>query len=172
MTIEAKATRPEMRNPVRGETPRERAAKRAAQVREHIGSLDEGNDEFYIDPNIIPDGWSYEWKNKTVLGAEDPAYAVGLARKGWEPVDASRHPEMMPAGSKDAHILRKGMILMERPAELTDEAKRIENRRARDQVRVKEDQLISAKPGQFERNNKDMPLAKVKKGYEAIQIPE
>ena len=119
-----------------------------------------------------PDGWSYEWKMRTVLGAEDPAHQVALQRKGWEMVPASRHPEMMPLGYTGTMIIRKGMVLMERPLVITQEARDIENRRARLQVRAKEEQLSAAKPGEFERANKGENLARIKKGYEAMPIPE
>ena len=148
------------------------AKKRAEEIRKHLGSLDEGTDDFYVDLDKIPDGWSYDWKRFTVLGMEDPAYQVALRRAGWTPVPAARHPEMMPADSKDEAILRKGMILMERPQEISDEVRAIDKQRARDQVRVKEQQLNEAPNGQFERKNKDSPLAKVKKSYEAVPIPE
>ena len=105
------------------------------------------------------------------MGQEDPAYQVSIARKGWEPVPASRHPSMMPDGNKYQIIERKGMILMERPLEITEEAQRAERRRAQLQVRQKEEQLNAAPQGQFERNNKDAPLARVKKGYSPIAIP-
>ena len=152
--------------------PRARAAKRAAELRGHLGSLDEGTDDFYIPPHYIPDAWSYEWKRKLTMGQEDPAYQVSIARKGWEPVPASRHPSMMPDGNKYQIIERKGMILMERPLEITEEAQRAERRRAQLQVRQKEEQLNAAPQGQFERNNKDAPLARVKKGYSPIAIPD
>lgn len=164
--------RKEMRPPMREDDPRERAARRAAEVRGHVGSMDEGTDDFYIPPELVPEGWSYEWKRKTILGQEDPAYAVALARKGWEPVPANRHPSMMPDGGTFSTIERKGMVLMERPLELTDEARDIERRRARAQVRQKEEQLNAAPAGQFDRNNKDNSLVKVKKSYEAMPIPE
>lgn len=158
-----------LRPPLR-EDPRERAARRAAEVRGHLNGSAEGTDAFEFDRSVIPSGWDYEWKRFRVMGAEDPAYQVQLRLAGWEPVEASRHPEMMPLGSKDAHITRKDMILMERPLELTEEAKNAELRRARLQVKAKEEQLTAAPAGTFERNNKDAPLAKVKKGYEAMPI--
>lgn len=164
--------RKEMRPAMREEDPRARAAQRAAEIRGHVGSMDEGTDDFYIPPEYVPEGWSYEWKRKTILGQEDPAYAVSLARKGWEPVPSGRHPSMMPEGSSFATIERKGMVLMERPLELTDEARDIERRRARAQVRQKEEQLNAAPAGQFDRNNKDNSLVKVKKSYESMAIPE
>ena len=131
--------------------PRARAAKRAAELRGHLGSLDEGTDDFYIPPHYIPDGWSYEWKRKLTMGQEDPAYQVSIARKGWEPVPASRHPSMMPDGNKYQIIERKGMILMERPREISDEVRRIEQRRAREQVRIKEAQLSGTPEGTLDR---------------------
>ena len=107
-----------------------------------------------------------------VLNQEDPSYQVHLARMGWEPVPAGRHPEMMPAGTTSKTIERKGMVLMERPSEITNESRMISLRRARGQVRAKEEQLAAAPAGQFERSNKDASLVKVKKSYEAMPIPE
>jgi hypothetical protein len=155
----------------REESPRERAARRAAELRGHIGNMDEGTDDFFVPPEFIPDGWSYEWKRKTNVGMEDPAYQVALARMGWEPVPASRHPAMMPEGSKYQVIERKGMILMERPLEITEEAKNIELRRARNQIRQKEQQLASAPDGTLTRDHAQA-RPKISKSYEAIPIPK
>jgi hypothetical protein len=158
---------------VKEESPRDRAARRTAELRGHDTDLgDDGNDDFFIELGIIPDGWSYEWKTRTVLGAEDPAHQVALARRGWESVPASRHPELMPMGYTGAEITRKGMVLMERPMEITQEAKDATLRRARMQMRDKEAQLTQAKGGEFDRSNKGDPLVKISKKYEAIPIPE
>jgi hypothetical protein len=167
----AKVVRPSVRPPVATtEKPRD-AAARAAELRGH-SDTDSGTDEFFVEPGIIPADWSYEWKMRTVLGAEDPAHQVALQRKGWDIVPASRHPEMMPLGYTGTMIIRKGMVLMERPLVITQEARDIENRRARLQVRAKEEQLSASKPGEFERSNKGNEMTKIKKGYEAIPIPE
>jgi hypothetical protein len=164
--------RPEQRTAMREEDPRTRAARRAAEIRNHIGNMDEGPDDFYVNQSMIPPGWTYEWKRKTIMGQEDPAYQVQLARMGWEPVPASRHPSYMPEGSRSATIERKGMILMERPSELSEEARHIESRRAKNQVRQKEAQLNSAPEGQFGRDNKGNSMANIKKSYEAMPIPK
>jgi hypothetical protein len=170
---EAKSTdfeRPSFRpETAKSEDPRTRAAQRAAELRNHLGNLDEGPDEFYFDANLIPDGWSYEWKRQRVLGAEDAAYSVALRRTGWEPVPASRHPEMMPTGAT-GYIERKGMILMERPKEITDEMRAIDYRNARNQVRTKEQQLAAAPDGQFGRDHAQVK-PKISKGYEPMAIP-
>lgn len=159
--------RPPLRTAMRDEDPRAAAALRAKEIMGHIGDVDAGTDDFFFDERAVPDGWTYEWKRKTVYNQEDPAYQVQLSRTGWTPVPASRHPEMMPAGDHYQTIERKGQILMERPKEITDQFRRLDEKRARDQVRVKEDQLASAPTGQFDR---DRPS--IKKGYEPMPIPK
>jgi len=157
------------------EDPRTRAKRRAAELREHLGTLDDGVDQFYVDPRVIPDGWNYEWKRKETLGKADPAYEVSLRLKGWEPVPATRHPEMMPDGNGGESIERKGMILMERPKEITDEVRQNDLRHARNQVRQKEQQLSGAPAGQnspFDAANDGTPLTKIRKSYEPMPVPE
>ena len=156
----------------REEDPKTRAARRALELRDQSSSDEDGADKFYFDPKIIPDGWSYEWKTFTVLGKENPSYQVAMARKGWEAVPCSRHPELMPIGHKGETIEREGMILMERPLEITNEAKARDLRTARAQVRGKEEQLTGSPSGTFERSNKDQSLVKVRKSFENIPIPE
>jgi hypothetical protein len=166
-------SRPEMRPTMREEDPRTRAARRSAELRDHRGGdMSEGSDDFYIDLGDIPAGWTYEWKRKLVLGAEDPAYMVALARAGWEAVPTSRHPSYMPNSGNYPTIERKGMLLMERPTEITDDARDHEQRKARNQVRQKEAQLNSSEGGQFERANKDQSLVKINRSYESIPIPK
>lgn len=173
-SLAATQTIPQSPTPApREEDPRTRAARRALELREHMGgSMDDGVDKFYIDPAIIPDGWSYEWKTFTVLGKENPGYQVSLAHKGWEAVPRTRHPELMPDTHRGNTIEREGMILMERPLEITNEVKALELKKARAQVRGKEEQLGMAPPGQFDRANKDASLVSVKKSYETIKIPD
>ena len=132
--IEAPAfvERPPLRQPV--ESSMDRAARRTLELRGHFtgGVLDEGADEFYINPAIIPEGWSYEWKLYSILNEEQSSYQVTLARTGWEPVPTERHPELMPRGTKEKTVMRRGMQLMERPLEITMEgqADRARKRRA------------------------------------------
>ena len=161
--------RPAMRAPLRDEDARARAARRAAEIRGSVGSLDEGMDDFYFNVADVPDGWTYEWKRKITAGAEDPAYQVSLARMGWEPVPADRHPHMMPSNGKYAIIERKGMVLMERPRELSDEARMIELRKARQQVNNKKSQLSNAPDGQFGRDHSSV-RPKISTSYEPMPI--
>jgi hypothetical protein len=133
--------------PAEEEDPRIRAARRTAELLDDIDDLDDSNDDFYIDQNIIPEGWTYEWKRFKTLGATDPSYEVSLARGGWQAVPASRHKSMMPIGWTGAMIERKGMILMERPTEIVKRARRKEDIRAREQVGAKEAQVRGSPAG-------------------------
>ena len=164
--------RRDMRPEVRAEDPRARAAARAKEILEHGNLNEEGVDEFFIEKDVIPAGWDYEWKRRTVMNEEDPSYQVHLQLKGWEPVPASRHPEYMPMGSKSKTIERKGMVLMERPLEITEATREAERRRAHLQVRTKEEQLSAAPSGTFDRANKDASLVKINRSYEPIAVPE
>lgn len=160
-----------MKEPVKRDDSRTRAAERAAELRGHLGNLDEGTDDFYVSPDEIPDGWTYEWKRHTVYGQEDPAYQVQLAREGWTPVPASRHPSMMPVGAEDSVILRKGCVLMECPTEIVYERKLIEKKKARDQVRHKEAQIAGTPEGTMTRDDARV-RPQIKKSFEAMPIPK
>lgn len=123
-------------------------------------------DPFHIDMSKIPAGMSYEWKRHTTSGMEDPAYMMGLQENGWEPVDVSRHPEFMPSTYRGP-IMRHGMILMERPVELTAEARAEDDMAARQQVRDKQAQL-----GDAPKNTLERKVLSVNKSYEPMDIPE
>ena len=163
-----------MREPKMEESSAARAARRSAELRGHNISMDEGSDEFFVDPEIIPEGWTYEWKRHLLLGAEDPSYNVSLARAGWEPVPLDRdakHRAMMPMNWTGGYIERKGQILMERPTEIVEEARSIEKRRARDQVRAKEAQLAGTPEGTLTRDH-DRVKPQIKKGWESVPVPQ
>lgn len=158
--------RPSMRPSMREDDPRAAAARRAAEIRGHLGDLDEGTDEFRAPP--APDGWTYQWKRRVNMGQEDPAYQVKVARDGWEPVPTARHPETMPHDGKNPIIERKGMVLMQMPTSIIEEKRAIELRRARGQVLGKQQQLSQAPEGQFERSSKE---TKIRNSYEPLQVP-
>ena len=98
-------------------------------------------DIFYIPVEEIPEGSSYEWKRYSVVGQEDPFYLAQMREQGWEPVDPRRHPNWLPPGYSQPHIIKGGMILMERPIELTEEARAEQKVLARQQVREAEARL-------------------------------
>lgn len=157
----------------RDDDPRDRAARRAAEILGLLTEDDlEGTDEFHIDPAIVPTDWTYEWKRVTCFNQEDPAYQVKLARGGWEPVPADRHPEMMPSKGSFEIIERDGMVLMERPAVVTQKIREMEKKRSRDQVRQKEAQLAQVADGQFARvDAQGRSTVKLSKTYSPLEVP-
>ncbi len=99
------------------------------------------DDIFFIPPEEIPEGSSYEWKRYTVHGLEDPFYLAQMREQGWEPVDPKRHPSWVPPGYNQPTIIKGGQILMERPMELTLEAQAENRKLAKQQMREAEQRL-------------------------------
>jgi len=163
---EAPSLRAPSRPDLREESPLERAKRRAAEIKGHLTTSDDTSDEFAIPAHLIPEGWTYEWKRKSVFGQEDSSYMMSQEARGWEPVPASRHRTLMPEGHYNT-IERKGMILMERPKEITDEAKRQDRARAMNQVKSREQQLADAQFGSFDRSKSTLS-----KNYEPMAMPE
>jgi hypothetical protein len=75
------------------------------------------------------------------MGQEDPFYFASMREQGWEPVNPKAHPNWLPPGYKEPHIIRGGMILMERPVELTQEARKEQRQLSRQQVIEAEQRL-------------------------------
>jgi hypothetical protein len=69
------------------------------------------------------------------MGAENVEHMINLEANGWTPVPAERHPELsgkrLAAGSA---IERGGEMLMERPIEITEEARELDGFAAKNQV--------------------------------------
>lgn len=109
------------------------------------------DDPFHIPQDEIPEGLSYEWKRWTVAGLEDPFYIANMRSQGWEPVHPRNHPNWVPPGYSEPHIIKGGQILMERPIELTREAQEEMRTLARRQIRDAESRLGKADSGELAR---------------------
>ena len=167
------AEKPAVAEHVREEDPRTRAARRAAELEDHWGGDDRQTaDKFAIDPKIVPDGWSYEFRRVAIWGKEDPSYQVELAHAGWDAVPAYRHPEMMPANSKSATIDRDGQRLMERPLTITEKAKARDLQDARRQVGDKEAQITGTTYGPFDKNKDATMIRKSREATLPMPIPK
>jgi hypothetical protein len=112
-----------------------RAAQRSEQRAPQRIMLRTGSNRFEFDQSLIPSGICYEWKRKTLFGQEDTENLITLEQNGWSPVPAERHPELMGRRAiLGAEIVRGGLILMERPADITEEARELDTFAARNQV--------------------------------------
>lgn len=87
-----------------------------------------GVNAFFVPPHLPPAGWSWEWKRESVRGQADPYYISRLKQVAWEPVRYESYPGVF-APEYDEHgkpwvgpVRREGLMLMERPANLTKEA--------------------------------------------------
>jgi len=148
--------------------PRARAAARAQALQDHWNGISpDENDKYYVDPKVIPDGWTYMWRTLTVLGQPADTWQISLASHGWEDVPAKRHPDMMPTNWTGNTIIREGMKLMEIPTVIAEARYAEEQRRARQQVGDKEAQLAGNPQGTFERT-----APKIGRSYEAMAIPK
>lgn len=137
----------------------ERARKRVSEIRALQG--DDDISEVFVDKWYAqaPPGWTYEWKTHSVFNKEFPQYMTSLMRTGWTAVPAARHRDLTYPGYEGESILVDGMLLMERPKELTDRVRKRETNKAWDQVRNAEAKLADAGPGQAPRdaNPRTMP---------------
>lgn len=112
-----------------------RPAQRSQQRVPQRLILRTGSNRFDLDQTLVPQGMTYEWKRKTMFGQEDTENLITLEHNGWEPVPADRHPELMGRRAiAGQEICRGGLMLMERPEEITDEAREIDTFAARHQV--------------------------------------
>jgi hypothetical protein len=108
-------------------------------------------DPFYVDPRIIPPGFSYEWKRRDVFGQPDETHWIEMRENHWKPVPASRHPEL--AGQNASIIERKGTVLCERPTYLSDEAQMEDLQKALAPVQHMEEIMYGTKPGELTRDH-------------------
>ncbi len=144
---------PQEIGPQDGSDPGETSTERLVRTTRRV-------DKFHIDPKLIPDGWSYEWKRVSVYGQPDPDHMLNLKANHWRPVPLSRHQHLMPGltegyddkGPYSGCIMKDGQLLMERPAYLTMDAQQEDYDIAIDQVRRKEREVGQAPVGTFARS--------------------
>ena len=141
-----------------------------ARVRRRKNSASE--DPFYIPLEEIPPGLSYEWKRWALAGQVDPFYIADMRTQGWEPVNPKAHPNWLPPGYNEPHIIKGGMILMERPEELTLEAKKELDVMAKTRVREAEQRLGMTPKGELSRDLKEVSPKVVKEYMRAVQVED
>lgn len=79
--------------------------------------------KLYVPKEKIPTGMVYSWVRESTLNEPDPDNMTDRMVRGWQPVPAARHPEMVPPplpgyeGMEVTVIRRGGLILCEKPEE-------------------------------------------------------
>jgi hypothetical protein len=126
----------------------------------------EDSDQFYIDPDVVPDHLVYEWKRMEVYGKTDNAYEAEIARRGWVAVQAdSAKGYFMPAAYNGA-VTRGGQGLYAMEKHEYKLRARYQQLKAAEQVSDQEKILGIAPPGTGERKHARVRPT-VTKNYEA-----
>lgn len=128
------------------ETAREPAREGAVMVTGRDGEVltrrrAQVGDEFFVPPNEIPKGWTYQWNTFAITGQEAVETQLQMHANGWRPVPATRHPGRWTAAGHKGAIIVKGLRLEERPIELTREAQAEDMTVARNQMRDQNEAL-------------------------------
>ena len=119
-----------------------------------------GVDEYHIPPELIPDGWEYQWNAVTIYNNHDlvVGQAMSMYENGWRPVPASRHPgKFVPIGTTGA-IIRGGMRLEERPKGMSDQARFEEKKAALRQMQDRDESLMGSKANLRSVQNQGIPV--------------
>jgi hypothetical protein len=94
---------------------------------------DRNIDKYAIPKDEMPAGWSYQWIAETVLNEPQTGAMMDFRQKQWSNVPQERHPTIP--------VRQGGLVLVERPIVLTEEARQEELQEARDQVRANVEQF-------------------------------
>lgn len=136
-------------------------------------------DKLKIDKSLHPDGMSLLWVTDAIFGKPEPQRRAVFEKRGWTPVhqddfDGQFNGMYM---SKDApgEVKHESCVLMARPKELTERARQMDQRRAKEAVSIKEQALrggnldgVSLDP----RHPSAVSSNRITKTMERIVVPE
>jgi hypothetical protein len=174
--------RDSMREPMR-EAMRPNLKMKAAPNWEHgADHLAKGTgsvDRLHIDPDLIPEGMSFQWVTDSVYGRPETQHRADFEKGGWTPVhgedfDGQFDGMFLPKGT-EGEIKNEGVVLMARPKELNIKAKMAECKKADEAVRS---QSYALKEGRMPGITLDAehPSAinsnRINKSVERLMIPE
>lgn len=130
---------------------------------------------FDLDAAIMADaqarGVTLEWKRYSCFNKPDTRHMVALRDNHWTPVPAKQYPDMMPPDQQSGNIEHDGMVLMERPSYLTDEARQEDYANARDAVETKEAQMGQTPYGTMTRDHVTAK-PRISKSYAPLTVPK
>lgn len=136
-------------------------------------------DRLRIDPAMVPDGMSLLWVTDSVYGQGMPQHRGKFEKSGWTPVHGSdfdgQFDGMFTPRGHDGEINADGLVLMARPKQLTDRAKKLDKQRAYEQVAIKEAALRGGDLPDISLDSKHstaLRTNKINKTIERIEIPE
>lgn len=160
-------------------SPKKRPLMKARPNWETYDSSEDSEDRLHIPQEMFPDGYDFQWITHTVLGQEFGQLRSRFERTGWTPV----HQEdfngifdgrFMTRGAQ-GEITVDGLVLMARPMEFSIRARKEEQRRAREVVQVKQQQLTGGDlPGVTldTRHSSALSTNRINRTIEAVEIPK
>jgi hypothetical protein len=116
------ATRPAAHDPVRPSLRSGEVRGRNGEILARNNRYNEGGDQFDVPDHLREKGWSLQWVRESCHGKPDPQNVHNHMENGWRPVPSNRWPGVFHPKEHQGAIAREGMILMERPQTLTDQA--------------------------------------------------
>ena len=125
--------------------------------------------EFDVPREMIPDGVVYGWKLKEVLGKPNPGYESELRQRQWTAVRHEDHPGAFGGEDESGPIIRKGLMLMRRPAEMEELRQRYYRLLAKQAVRDKVAQMGQAPAGTGPRTHPKV-RPDIKRTYEPLPV--
>jgi hypothetical protein len=143
------------------------------EIADLVDAVLQEDDPYRIPPELIPEGYSVEWKRLTVMGARAPnqtTYELNLAKTRWEAVNVDTHPsfkKLLPPGYTGQTVEKEGLILMIRPTAISEKVREIQKARADNQLQQKLAQLGATESGEAPRK-----VLGVKRSYEPnVEVP-
>lgn len=158
--------------------PARRPLMKARPNWENYSADENGEDRLHIGADLFPPDFDFQWVTDSVYGQPQPQHRAQFERKGWTPVsqedfDGIFDGKFMPKGAQ-GEINVDGLVLMARPMKFTILARKRDQQRAEEAVRIKQQQLtggdlpgvtLDAKHVSAVRTNR------INKTIERIEIP-
>lgn len=112
-------------------------------------------DPLFISPELVPDGFTVEWKTTHIMGQPidtvESGYTSNLALGGWMPCPVEIMPSLVPPGYEKPYIERPGNILMIREAKHTKRVHDEAIKRSREHMNDKVAQMYDTPKGTMDR---------------------
>ncbi len=144
---------------------RERAERRKSEIGDAYRRAPGFVDKFEIPRDVIPDGWTMEWKRHSTYGQVDQTNLNGHIQDGWEYATSEDFPDAFHGFHQDGMIINEGMVLMMIPDQIAKERRNMMHKEALAQVQDKRKALgESVKYDGFQIDRKDFADGKPEYG--------
>lgn len=146
---------------------------------DYVGIGNDGADRLRIDPDLVQslhrDGVALQWITKSVRGQETPQEVSKMTKGGWTPVHQSDFGGMLDglflSKGLDDYITVEDCMLVARPAEIQQKARREMAKAASLPLQIAEEQIGHGIPGVTGSGHKSVRNS-IKKSVERVDIPE